>query len=54
MSRELLWRQLRAAVRAGETDEANKAAIRLGYVDAAMRRRLLAAIHKQEVRRARS
>ncbi len=47
----MLWRQLRAAVKVGNTDEANKAAMSLGFIDSGERRRLLDRVHKQEVRR---
>lgn len=53
MSREHLWRQLRAAVAAGDTDEANKTAIALGYIDKGMRRRLLETLWRKHQKGAR-
>ncbi len=51
MSRSELLRQLRLAVRAGDKDEAEAAARRLGFTKPGRIRRLLELIHKQEAKK---
>jgi len=51
VSRTVLWRLLRLAVRAGDKEEAEEVCRRLGYTRPDTIRRLLETIHQQEVRR---
>ena len=51
MSRYLLWVQLRAAVREGNTEEAEQVAKSLGYLNRRMRKQLLERIWKQHIRK---
>lgn len=53
MARLLLWRQLRAAVREGKTEEVDGLAKALGFLDRGVRKRLLETIWKQQTRRQR-
>ncbi len=51
MSRALLWRLLRAAIREGNTEHAERHAKELGFRDRRVRERLIEQLWKQQTRR---